>query len=110
MPYHTPTYKVLEELSVDPNVGVCPDEIEDRRRQFGANVFETQQKSSITQLFFEQIKDHHSALRGIGVAAAAGSDRFLHHCARDRIECLDRRCAAVSKRTGPGGSQTAFFA
>ncbi|MEE0108507.1 MAG: cation-transporting P-type ATPase, partial [Merdibacter sp.] len=57
MPYHTPTYKVLEELSVDPNVGVCPDEIEDRRRQFGANVFETQQKSSITQLFFEQIKD-----------------------------------------------------
>ena len=57
MPYHTPTYKVLEELSVDPNVGVCPDEIEDRRRQFGANVFETQQKSSITQRFFEQIKD-----------------------------------------------------
>ncbi len=57
MPYRMPTYKVLKELHVDENVGVRSEELERRRAQFGANVFEETKHVSLFQLFLEQIKD-----------------------------------------------------
>ena len=38
MPYQTPTYQLLKELSVNENVGVHAREVEQRRQRFGANV------------------------------------------------------------------------
>ena len=57
MPYQMPTYKLLKELKVDVNVGVRKEEIEQRRTQFGANVFEEVETISLFELFLEQLKD-----------------------------------------------------
>lgn len=52
-----PTYKILELLHVDENIGVVSREVAERRKQYGANVFEEQKKEPLSRLFFEQIKD-----------------------------------------------------
>ena len=57
MPYQTPTYQLLKELSVNENVGVHAREVEQRRQRFGANVFEEVRRVSIARLFLEQVKD-----------------------------------------------------
>lgn len=57
MPYQTPTYQLLKELSVNENVGVHAREVEQRRQRFGANVFEEVRRASIARLFLEQVKD-----------------------------------------------------
>ena len=98
MPYQTPTYQLLKELSVNENVGVHAREVEQRRQRFGANVFEEVRRASIARLFLEQVKDPMILILCAAVLISlvfAGSGRCGDHPAGDRAQCAHRRAAAI---------------
>jgi P-type Ca2+ transporter type 2C len=55
--YRKSTKEILETLSVDPQSGLGTDEIDDRKNKYGPNILKEQDKRSIWDIIFSQIKN-----------------------------------------------------
>lgn len=56
--WHTKTsQQVLDELDVDPKIGLTEEEVTSRREKYGKNVLQGKKKKSILQMFISQLND-----------------------------------------------------